>query len=78
MPENTAEGDPAVFFLCAIKNTKKLRRGAVLSCQRIRRSPKTVRTCAKRRTYFLFFLRIDVAAGGGTIDKTDRRGSVWM
>ena len=51
--------------MCAIKNTKKLRRGAVLSCQRIRRSPKTVRTCAKRRTYFLFFLRIDVAAGGG-------------
>lgn len=61
----------------AMKKHKKLRRGAVLSCQRIRRSPKTVRICAKMRTYFLFFLRIDVAAGGGTMDKTDRRGSVW-
>ena len=51
-------------FLYAMKKHKKLRRGAVLSCQRIRRSPKTVRTCAKKRTCFLFFLRIDVAAGG--------------
>ena len=68
-----------MFFVCHEKTQKSS--GAVLCfpAKGYAAAPKTVRTCAKRRTYFLFFLRIDVAAGGGgTIDKTDRRGSVWM
>ena len=61
MHKNTAEGDPAVFFVCHKKHKNH--------------SGGPSRRAAKKYTVFLCYLRIDkVVRGGGTLSSSKPEG----
>ena len=67
-----------LFFVCREKTQKSS--GAVLcfSAKGYAEAPKRCASVPKGGRIFCFFCELTLLPGGGTIDKTDRRGSVWM
>ena len=78
LPENTAEGDPAVFFRRHEKTQKAPARCCAFLPKDHAAAPKRCAPVPKGGRIFVFFCELTLLPGGGTIDKTDRRGSVWM